>query len=547
MIVTRLDGDFQSWKAGGKTKSRLRPHFDSHLAPTVDVFITYCGESLDQLLDTVRAACVLEYPREKFRVFVLDDSCSSDTERAVQELAAIHPNLQYISRGVMVDTHSKAANLNHGLHLTKNFGADGKASELIAGLDIDMIPDPAWLKVLVPHVTQDNRVGMAFIPQSFYNVSVGDPLSQMAVINHSQQIQNVQKGILGTSVASGSGYVARRGAIAQIGGMPEDAIAEDFVASVRLRRAGWKLCHINEKFQWGLLPDSFTGHLKQRRRWKAGVLALADTLRQILSRSSHLEPTLRLRLLGLETSVALSVGITSLCFLMMPFLLASNRPLLLLPRLQNLRLLLCLAIIDMAAQVLHGAMMSWQTQFSIYVFHGFCEMWLNIYLVPTLFRHWVPKWCLACLGNLPKFTPGGSAASRSPEHDIPYRHSVLLRLKLILWEQGAWLHLLVLVGTLAGLWTAVRNTQDMSGILVRVGWPAAVLMWTSVISNAWVPIRYAVFTPKNPQREKLLLRDPGSNVAYPSQAAKDHDHHRVVEWQLVYIAGYTAFAALQLL
>ena len=100
-----------------------------------------------------------------------------------------------------------------------------------------------------------------------------------------------------------------------------------------------------------------------------------------------MEPTLRLKLLGLETSLALPVGIISLCFLMMPFLLASNRPVLLLPRLENHRLLLCLAIIDMAAQVLHGAMMSWQTQFSIHVFHGFCEMWLNVYLVPTLFRH----------------------------------------------------------------------------------------------------------------------------------------------------------------
>lgn len=493
------------------------------------------------------AACALEYPREKSRVFVLDDSCSSDTKTAIRELAAIHPNLQYSSRGVMVDTHSKAANLNHGLQLTTSFGADGRVSELIAGLDFDMIPVAAWLRVLVPQVAQDNRIGMAFIPQSFYNVSVGDPLSQMPVINHLQKIQNLQKEFLGTSLAGGSGYVARRAAIAQIGGMPEDAIVEDFVASVKLRRAGWKNCHINEKLQWGLIPDSFGGHLKQRQRWKAGVLALGDSLRQVLRRSPNLQPTLRLRLLGLETSAALSVGMTSLCFLTMPFLLASNRPLLLLPKLENLRPLFCLAIVDMTAQVVHGAMMSWQTQFTIHIFHGFCEMWLNIYLVPTLFRHWVPRWCLARLGNLPKFTPGGSAASQSPEHEISYRCSVLSRLKLILWDHGAWVHLFVLVGSLAGCWTTVRNTQDMSGFLVRGGWPSAVLMWTSVVSNAWVPIRYAIFTPKSPRREELILRDPGSNVAYPSQAAKEHDHHQVVEWQLMCIAGYTAFAGLQLL
>ena len=551
MLVTRLDGDFRSWQAGGKTKtktkSRSRAHLDSHAAPTVDVFITYCGESLDVLLDTVTAACVLEYPREKFRVFVLDDSCSSDTETAIRELAAFHSNLQYSSRGVMVDTHSKAANLNHGLQLTKGFGADRRVSELIAGLDFDMIPVPAWLGELVPRVTQDDRIGMAFIPQSFYNVSDGDPLSQMPVINHLQKIQNLQQEILGTSLAGGSGYVARRAAIAQIGGMPEDAIAEDFVASVKLRRAGWKICHIDEKLQWGLVPDSFAGHLKQRQRWKAGVLALGDSLRQVLRRSRHLQPTLRLRLLGLESSAALSVGMTSLCFLTMPFLLASNRPLLLFARLEDLRLLFCLAIVDMTAQVVHGAVMSWQSQFSIRILQGFCEMWLNIYLVPTLFRHWAPRWCLTHFRNMPKFTPGCSAASRSPEHEFPYRHSVLLRLKLILWDHGAWVHLFVLVGSLAGCWTMVRNTQDMSGFLVRGGWPSAVLMWMSVVSNAWVPIRYAIFTPENPRREKLILRDPGSNVAYPSQAAKKHEHHQIREWQLMCIAGYTVFAGLQLL
>ena len=156
-------------------------------------------------------------------------------------------------------------------------------------------------------------------------------------------------------------------------------------------------------------------------------------------------------------------------------------------------------------------------------------------------------WCLARFGNLPKFTPGGSAASQSPEHEISYRCSVLSRLKLILWDHGAWVHLFVLLGSLAGCWTTVRNTQDMSGFLVRGGWPSAVLMWTSVVSNAWVPIIYAIFTPKNPRREELILRDPGSNVAYPSLAAKEHDHHRVVEWQLMCIFRYTAFAGLQLL
>ena len=161
----------------------------------------------------------------------------------------------------------------------------------------------------------------------------------------------------------------------------------------------------------------------------------------------------------------------------------------------------------------------------------FYGVWLNIYLFPTLCRHWAPRWCLARLRNLPKFTPGGSAASRSSEQNIPYRCSVLLRQKLILWDHGAWAHLFILVYNLAGCWTTVRNTQDMSGFPVRGGWPSAVLMWTSFVSNAWV-------SDMPFSRPRIVL-----NVAYPSQAAKEHDYHRVVEWQLMCTAGYTAFAA----
>ena len=82
----------------------------------------------------------------------------------MKELAKFHPKLQYTSRGVEIDTHSKAANLNHGLRYSKVFSAEGHGSELVAGLDVDMIPFPEWLKVLVPHVMENDRTAMTFIP-----------------------------------------------------------------------------------------------------------------------------------------------------------------------------------------------------------------------------------------------------------------------------------------------------------------------------------------------------------------------------------------------
>ena len=62
------------------------------------------------------------------------------------------------------------------------------------------------------------------------------------------------------------------------------------------------------------------------------------------------------------------------------------------------------------------------------------------------------------LGNLPRFIPGANTASRSPEHDIIYGYAPFPRLKLILWDHGALLYLLLLVGILAGCWISLLNT-----------------------------------------------------------------------------------------
>ena len=72
-------------------------------------------------------------------------------------------------------------------------------------------------------------------------------------------------------------------------------------------------------------------------------------------------------------------------------------------------------------------------------------------------------------------------------------------------------------------------------------------MWTSVVSNAWVPINYANFPSKKSRRDELLVQDSVFNVTYPSQGARQSNSQRVAEWHLGRVLMYTAFVALQLL
>ena len=122
-----------------KTRHRPKLRLRGYDVPTVDVFVTCCGEEDDLVMDTVRAACDIDYPYDKCRIIVLDDGGSETLEAAVTRLGMSYPNLMYMSREKIPGKphHFKAGNLNYGLdqvHLLP-----GGAGQFMAALDADMV------------------------------------------------------------------------------------------------------------------------------------------------------------------------------------------------------------------------------------------------------------------------------------------------------------------------------------------------------------------------------------------------------------------------
>lgn len=122
-------------KKRGRAKLRLM----GNECPTVDVFITCCGEEDDVVLDTVRGACDQDYPRDAMRVIVLDDAKSKTLEDACKQLAQVHPNVIYMAREKIPGKphHFKAGNLNYGLDQVNLL--PGGAGQFMAALDADMV------------------------------------------------------------------------------------------------------------------------------------------------------------------------------------------------------------------------------------------------------------------------------------------------------------------------------------------------------------------------------------------------------------------------
>lgn len=231
----------------------------------MDVLITCCGEPVEIILDTIRAACALDYPASRFRVRLLDDGASLELRDAVAKLSLNWAHLSYHTRGKQSgQSFAKAGNLNYALFSLQT----EDPPEFCTVVDADSILLPEFLRATLPHLLTDPEAALLTTRQYFYNLPQGDPLSQSRAYFYN--CENTELDLLGHALDAGSGAVFRRDAILNAGGYPTYSFSEDWQLSLILRGLGKRTMQVQEVLQFGLVPTSLAGHLKQRNRWHIG-------------------------------------------------------------------------------------------------------------------------------------------------------------------------------------------------------------------------------------------------------------------------------------
>lgn len=144
------------------TKHWLRPRLRlvGSEVPHADVIITTCGEEVDVVMDTVRAACDLDYPADRYRILVADDAANPDLEMQIAAMATRTPvTLLYYARSTKGGM--KAGNMNSALNYLHSL--DG--AEYCTFCDVDMIFEPEFLRATLALLVSDDQVGVAVVPQ----------------------------------------------------------------------------------------------------------------------------------------------------------------------------------------------------------------------------------------------------------------------------------------------------------------------------------------------------------------------------------------------
>jgi cellulose synthase/poly-beta-1,6-N-acetylglucosamine synthase-like glycosyltransferase len=256
--------------------------------PTVTVQLPIYNELyvIERLVDAVAQ---FDYPRELLEIQVLDDSVDETQQVArarVEHYRAMGLSIHYLRRNDR--TGFKAGNLAAGLK--------SASGELVAIFDADFLPEPDFLRRMVPYFADPN-IAMVQARWAYLNRGYS-ALTQVQALMHDGHFV-IEQGARSRSGVffnfTGTAGVWRRAAIDDAGGWQHDTLTEDIDLSYRAQLRGWKLLYVPGIDCPSELLVDMNGFKAQQARWTKGSLQVARKLLPGLLRS---EQRLRVKVEG---------------------------------------------------------------------------------------------------------------------------------------------------------------------------------------------------------------------------------------------------------
>ena len=248
---------FQAWRPLERQSPSIKTY------RTVDVFVTVVNEPLDILRRTLVGCVSQDYPRDKYKVYVLDDGHRQDVRDLAESMGC-----SYIAREGR--DHAKAGNLNHALKQT--------CGEVIAVFDTDHVPTSAFLRETMGFF-ENTKVAIVQTPHHFYNPDIFQKNLRLESELKNEQalffrILQPGRDAHNSAFFAGSSGLFRRGPLMEIGGFQTETITEDIHTSMLVHAKGYESRYLNKVLAAGLMPETFSGYLKQRSRWAIGCIQM---------------------------------------------------------------------------------------------------------------------------------------------------------------------------------------------------------------------------------------------------------------------------------
>jgi len=249
----------------------------SHHLPRVAILIpawnegAVIGTTIDRLMK-------LDYPRDRLRVYVVDDASTDETPAVVIDRAKLYPGRVLHIRRV-AGGEGKAHTLNYGLDVLWS----GDWTEAVLIMDADVIYTEDSLVKMARHLA-DPGVGAvtAYIKEGSRAPNYVQRFVTFEYITATGASRRAQNALGFLACLSGGAQLHSRENLLAIGGkIFSHTLAEDTFTTFRTQLRGRRALFEPNAVVYAEEPDSLVGLWKQRVRWGRGNVQITSVFRHL--------------------------------------------------------------------------------------------------------------------------------------------------------------------------------------------------------------------------------------------------------------------------
>ncbi len=235
---------------------------DDQLATAPKVSLLVAAKNEEAVIrNLVGMLCALDYPKDKYEVWAIDDRSTDNTPAILDQLAREYPQLKVIHR---------AANAGGGKSGALNQVIPQTFGDIIGVFDADAKVTPDLLRKVVTLFANPEMGAVQVrkaIANSAENFWTKGQATEMALDSYVQQ-QRIAVGGIGE--LRGNGQFVSRTALHSCGGWNEETITDDLDLTIRLHLDNWKigLLLTPPVLEEGVTNVNSLWH--QRNRWAEG-------------------------------------------------------------------------------------------------------------------------------------------------------------------------------------------------------------------------------------------------------------------------------------
>ncbi len=270
---------------------------------------------MERLLDNI---ALIEYPKDKLEIQVLDDSTDESLQSTAIQIAALQKTGLDIKHVLRKDRKGfKAGALKEGLKIAKG--------EFIAIFDADFLPKKDWLKQTIPYFI-DRNIGVVQTRWAHINrnYSVLTKIQAFALDAHFT-LEQVGRNSKGHFINfNGTAGVWRKTCILDAGNWEGDTLTEDLDLSYRAQLKNWKFKYLENVETPAELPIVISAARSQQFRWnKGGAENFRKMMKNVL-RNKHISSKTKLHGLLHLLNSTMFLNILIVAVLSIPMLYIKN-------------------------------------------------------------------------------------------------------------------------------------------------------------------------------------------------------------------------------